>query len=86
MIAKASQVPKEPSKEDAQLQRLRYRNTLAASGFIGTKAGQVRGLGVQKLPAPRGSGEAAERSKVQVQVHIWLLLTGLPSASSFEKH
>lgn len=65
MIAKASQVPKEPSKEDAQLQRLRYRDTLAASGFGGTRAGQVRGPGVQKLPV--GQWEAAKRSKVRTQ-------------------
>lgn len=51
IIATASQVPEQPSKEDAQLQRLRYRDTLAASGFVGTGAGQVRGLGVQELLA-----------------------------------
>lgn len=66
MIAEASQLPKEPSKEDAQLQRLRYR-------------GRVRG-GRESPGAPsRDSGEAAERSRVltQARMHIWLLLTGL---------
>lgn len=55
MIAEASQMPKEPSKEDAQLQRLRYR-----------WAGERRwggGGGIESRSSQHGSGEACREEQ-----------------------